>query len=165
MLFIIWEAVVIIYTGIFCFKKGPRLKNVPVFEKFFTCCIKQSCPSTALHSQSGTVYLQRLSPLPHPLFEECRPLLSHLPQSCRLQYVHSTFIHVFAEDDFTSCIMLIPFCFCLCFSYWNCIRRVWRLEPCVVWGSPRWNVCTRGEEEPVWYQWDVSLCLKVPYGA
>lgn len=54
------------------------------------------CPSTALHSQSGTVYLQRLSPLPHPLSEDSGPLLSYLPQPCRLQYVHLTCIHVSA---------------------------------------------------------------------
>lgn len=66
------------------------------FEKLFTVNLGLFCSSTALHSQSGTVYLQRHGLLPHPLSEDSGPLLSHLPQPCRLQYVHVTRSHVFA---------------------------------------------------------------------
>lgn len=36
------------------------------------------------------MHLQRHRPLPHTLSEDARPLLSYLPQPCRLQYVHLT---------------------------------------------------------------------------
>lgn len=58
------------------------------------------------------------------------------------------------------CVLLF-FCF---ISHWSGIRRVWRFEPCAVWGCSRWNVCLRGEEEPVWKQQPISLCNHAPSG-
>lgn len=49
------------------------------------------------------------------------------------------------------------------FSHRSGIWRIWRLEPCSVRGSPRWNVCIRGEE--VSHQWNIGLFSQVHDGA
>lgn len=62
--------------------------------------------STAVHSQSGSVHLQRLGALPDPLSEEFGSLLSHLPQSRRLWYAS----HIYSSVS-CSLLRMIKKCF------------------------------------------------------
>lgn len=129
-----------------------------LLETWRVTCLESFGSSAALHSQSGSVYLQRHGHIPHPLSEDPGPVLSDLPQPCRLRYVRLTFIHVMVAAFWGQSEAFIMF---LTLSHWSGIRRVRRLEPCSVWGSPRGNVCVGGEEGPVWQQWLISLCSQV----
>lgn len=85
-----------------------------------------------------------------------RPLCMH----SYIRYTSCTTIWQIPFGFHHLCVLLL-FCFT---SHWSGIRRVWRFEPCAVWGGSRWNVCLRGEEEPVWKQQPISLRNLAPSG-